>query len=108
MQARSPANIPALAYLNNKKQGELDFVVTYKDKVLPIEMKSGKDYERHSALDNVLKNPHYNIESAMVFCNDNLSVKGTVTYLPVYMLMFLQNSAWEGEPIFRLNLDGIR
>lgn len=31
------------------------------------------------------------IESEMVFCNDNVSVKGPVTYFPVYMLMFLKN-----------------
>ncbi len=97
----------SLAYFNSKKQGELDFVITYKDKILPIEIKSGKNYERHSALDNILKDSNYNIESAIVFSSDNLVVKGSVTYLPVYMLMFLQNSTWEGEPIYKLNLDEI-
>ncbi len=96
-----------MAYFNSKKQGELDFVITYKDKILPIEIKSGKNYERHSALDNILKDSNYNIESAIVFSSDNLVVKGSVTYLPVYMLMFLQNSTWEGEPIYKLNLDEI-
>lgn len=30
---------------NSKKQGELDFVVEHQGEVLPIEVKSGKDYE---------------------------------------------------------------
>lgn len=40
----------SLAYFNNKKHGELDFVVTYKEKILPIEIKSGKNNGRHSAI----------------------------------------------------------
>ncbi|MCF0199380.1 MAG: ATP-binding protein, partial [Bacteroidaceae bacterium] len=38
-----------LYYFNNKKQGELDFVVEYNENALPIEVKSGKDYARHNA-----------------------------------------------------------
>jgi predicted AAA+ superfamily ATPase len=85
----------ALAYYNNKKLGELDFVVTYEDKVLPLEIKSGKDYSRHSALNNVLKVPNYHIEEAVVFCNDNVSSDGAVTNLPIYMLMFLKTDRQE-------------
>ena len=97
----------SLAYFNNKKQGELDFVVTYKEKILPIEIKSGKNYERHSAMDNVLKVPNYEIESEMVLCNDNLSVKGPVTYCPIYMLMFLKNERIDKDIIYKLDLQGI-
>ena len=43
-----------LYYYNSKKKGELDFVVEHSGRVLPIEVKSGKDYEKHSALDNVM------------------------------------------------------
>ena len=96
----------SLAYYNNKKLGELDFVVTYEDKVLPLEIKSGKDYSRHSALDNVLKVQNYHIERAVVFCNDNVSTDGAVTYLPIYMLMFLKTGRQE-DIIYRLDLDGI-
>ena len=42
-----------LYYFNSKKQGELDFVIEYQDNVLPIEVKSGKDYTRHHALSTV-------------------------------------------------------
>ena len=78
-----------LYYFNNKKQGELDFVIEYNGEVLPIEIKSGKQYERHSALSNVLSDVTYEIKHAFVFCNDNIQVRGKITYLPVYMLMYL-------------------
>ena len=39
-----------LHFFNSKKQGELDFVIAQNGKVIPIEVKSGKDYERHNAL----------------------------------------------------------
>ena len=48
------------------KQGELDFVIAQNGKVIPIEVKAGKDYERHNALTNVLANDDYNIDFAYV------------------------------------------
>lgn len=69
-----------------KKQGEVDFLVTYKNEILPIEVKSGKDYKRHLALDNLLSNDEYEIKHAVVFCNSNLQVRGKITYLPIYMV----------------------
>lgn len=43
----------------------------------------------------------------MVFCNDNVSVKGPVTYFPVYMLMFLKNVHIDKDVIYKLDLQGI-
>ena len=60
-------------------------------RVLPIEIKSGKDYKRHNALKNVLETTNYAIQEAVVFCNDNVCVKEKVLYCPIYMLMFLKN-----------------
>lgn len=54
-----------LFYFNSKKQGELDFVIKLDDEIVPIEVKSGKDYERHNALKNVLANPDYDIKKRM-------------------------------------------
>ena len=71
-------------------EGELDFVVEHAGRVLPIEVKSGKDYEKHSALDNVMAVAEYGIEGAYVFTNDNVKVDGKLTYFPIYMVMFLQ------------------
>lgn len=79
-----------LYYFNSKRQGELDFIVEDNTEVLPIEVKSGKDYARHNALSNILNTPDYNIHRAVVFCNDNVSYRGAITYYPIYMLMFLQ------------------
>lgn len=87
----------ALYYFNSKKQGELDFVVEHDDKVLPIEVKSGKDYKRHNALSNVMGNAEYAIESAFVFSNGNIEQSGRVLYLPIYMLMYLKPSVMPDE-----------
>ena len=81
----------SLYYYNSKKKGELDFVVEHAGQVHPIEVKSGKDYEKHSALDNVMAAREYRIEEAYVFTNDNVKVDGKLTYFPIYMAMFLQD-----------------
>ena len=79
-----------LYYFNSKRQGELDFVVETGTGILPIEVKSGKDYTRHNALSNILATSEYEIRQAAVFCNDNVSCRKSITYYPVYMIMFLQ------------------
>ena len=79
-----------LYYYNSKKKGELDFVIEHAGQVLPIEVKSGKDYEKHSALDNVMSVAEYRIEEACVFANGNVKADGRLTYFPIYMVMFLQ------------------
>ncbi|MBR2674799.1 MAG: ATP-binding protein [Mogibacterium sp.] len=79
-----------LYYYNSKKFGELDFVIEEDGKVLPIEIKSGKDYYRHNAMDNVLKQSDYGIEEGYVFCGGNIEQIDKITYFPIYMLMFLQ------------------
>jgi len=81
----------SLYYYNSKKKGELDFVVEHAGRVLPIEVKSGKDYEKHSALDNVMATAEYGIEEAYIFTNGNVKVDGKLTYFPIYMVMFLQD-----------------
>lgn len=80
-----------LYYYNSKKYGELDFVIEYKGKVLPIEVKSGKSYQRHSALNNIIDVPNYAIDEAYVLSNYNVEVKGNITYYPIYMLMFIMD-----------------
>lgn len=76
-------------FFRNAKQGEVDFVVEVGGEVLPIEVKSGKAYKRHSALSNVLSTENYGIRRAVVLCEDNLQAEGRVTYCPVYMAAFL-------------------
>lgn len=74
---------------------------------VPLEVKSGKDYARHVALNNVMKNAEYGINEAIVLCNDNLSIRGNVTYAPIYMLMFIEKVKNEGPKIFKLDLGGL-
>jgi predicted AAA+ superfamily ATPase len=90
----------ALHYFDNKKRGEVDFLVDdfRRLSVLPIEVKSGKDYTVHSALDNFLSTPDYHIGEAVVFSNERevKTVKG-ITYLPIYDVMFMQREAVREE-----------
>ena len=81
-----------LHYYSSKKQGEVDFLVEYKSSLLPIEVKSGKDYKRHSALNNLLANQNYEIEGAVVFSNANIEREGKILYLPIYMAMFFEKN----------------
>lgn len=83
-----------LFYYDNRKQGEVDFIVDDYDSMSahPIEVKSGKDYSVHSALDNLLKNPDYHIVSGTVISNEReIYQKGKVTYMPVYFIMFMES-----------------
>lgn len=79
-------------YYNSKKRGEIDFVIERNGKVLPLEVKSGKDYTYHRALSNILDCDEYDIPEALVMNNDNLFVDGRITYVPVYMVMFIVKS----------------
>lgn len=96
-----------LYYYNSKKSGELDFVIKLDDKVLPLEVKSGKDYNRHNALSNVMRNDDYKIEKAFVLCNSNLQVKEKLIYLPIYMLMFIKNTELASF-VYKVDLSGIQ
>lgn len=88
-------------YYNSKKLGELDFLIEYGVRPLPIEVKSGKDYYVHSAINNVLKVENFGIKDAAVFTGYDLSVAGNVTYYPVYLVGFLREDYSETvvEPI---------
>lgn len=99
-----------LYYFNSKKQGEIDFVVEQNGNALPVEIKSGKDYTRHAALDNVLGNSDYAIPKAYVFHNGNVydMDAGRVVYYPMYMLMFLQRDQEPKEQIYRVDLSGLK
>lgn len=77
-------------YYNSNRLGELDFVIEYKGKILPIEVKSGKDYQIHSALNHCIDNKEYNIEEAFVFANCNVEKKGKISYMPIYMTGFME------------------
>lgn len=82
-----------LFYFSSKKQGEADFLVTYQNEVLPIEVKSGKDYKRHSALNNLLSSNEYGIKKALILADCNLEIIENKIYLPIYMIGFLKQES---------------
>ena len=87
-----------LKYYDNKAKGEVDYLVDDYDNltVLPIEVKSGKDYKDHRALDKFVDNEEYNIKRAVVLSNDReIVVKDKISYLPIYYSMFFKPSTPE-------------
>lgn len=50
-----------------------------------------KEANKYSALNNCLNNPQYEMPEGFVFANCNVKKKGKVVYLPIYMIMFLEN-----------------
>lgn len=62
--------------------------------VVPIEVKSGKDYTIHSALDKFILNKEYNIKRAYVLSNEQkIYSENGITYIPIYYIMFFQNDS---------------
>ena len=83
-----------LYYYDNKKNGEVDYLIDDVDNLsnIPIEVKSGKDYTVHSALDKFLSNEEYNIKKAYVLSNEQrVYTERGITYIPIYYVMFFQN-----------------
>ena len=81
-----------LFYYDNKHHGEVDFLIDDYDNlsVLPIEVKSGKDYKIHVALTHFTQTPDYHINKGIVLSNgQKWETKGTIIYIPVYFVMFL-------------------
>lgn len=93
-----------LYYYNNKKRGELDFLIEYDGEVLPIEVKSGKDYKVHRALSNIMDCGEFNLNRALIFNNSNLKVEGKLTYASIYMAMFLKQEIKDEDSIYKIDL----
>ena len=89
-----------LFYYDNRKNGEVDFLVDDFDSlsVLPIEVKSGRDYTIHSALNHFLSNKSYPVKSAIVLSNEReIKTVNNVTYLPIYFSMFIKPTQEDKE-----------
>ncbi|MCM1501933.1 MAG: ATP-binding protein [Bacteroidales bacterium] len=93
-------------YYNSKKRGELDFIIELNGKIVPIEVKSGKDYEVHRALSNIMDCTEYDLPEAIVLNNDNLHIDGKIIYAPIYMAMFIKRN--DTAPTFwKIDLSGL-
>ena len=84
-----------LFYYDNRSKGEADFIIDDYSSLsaVPIEVKSGKDYTVHSALNTFVQNEDYHIKKAFVLSNERtVKHKGKITYLPIYYIMFFRNT----------------
>lgn len=84
-----------LHYYDNKQRGEVDFLIDDYENltVMPIEVKSGKDYTVHSALDKFLNTEDYNVKKAVVLNNEReVREKNGVVYQPIYYCMFFDQN----------------
>ena len=85
-----------LFYYDNRHKGEVDYLIDDYDSLsaVPIEVKSGKDYTVHSALNAFVENEDYHIKKAFVVSNERtVTQKGKITYIPIYYIMFFDASS---------------
>lgn len=85
-----------LYYYDNKKNGEVDFLIDDVDNLsnIPIEVKTGKDYSVHSALTRFLSMDEYNVKRAYVLSNEQkVYTNDGITYIPIYYIMFFKNTS---------------
>ena len=95
----------SIYYYNSKKRGEVDFLVEHKGNVLPLEVKSGKDFSCHAALDNLMAEPSFGIPSAWVVSRSGeIATRDKTTYLPIYMTMFLERERLQTPLIYKVDL----
>lgn len=96
-----------LRYMNKRNVGELDFVVQRNGKIIPLEIKSGKDYKQHKALNNALSSEEWKLNQGIVFCMGNVETDEKVLYLPWYMIMFFKQYAPE-HMVVDVDLSGLK
>lgn len=80
-----------LFYYDNRNKGEVDYIIDDYGSLsaVPIEVKSGKDYTVHSALNHFVQNEDYHIKKAFVVSNERtVTQKGKIIYIPIYYIMF--------------------
>lgn len=93
-----------LYYYDANKVGEVDFVVQDGMDVNLIEVKSGNDYKKHKALDNLLEKDAWVFKDSYVLCKDNIQKEGEITYLPWYLVMFLKPRQLPDNLIYEVDL----
>ena len=98
------ANGFSLRYFDRKNLGELDFIIQKGNGAVALEIKSGKDYHRHAALDNVIANKEWKLQNGLVFCIGNIETAGKITYLPLYMIQFLKQEAMPESLVVQVDI----
>ena len=90
-----------LYYFDKQRVGEVDFIVEQHAGLVPVEVKSGKDYKSHRALNNLLAMEEYKLKESLVFCIGNVEVEDNVVYLPLYMIMFFKKENMLNKIVFK-------
>ena len=89
-----------LYYFDKQKVGEVDFIVEQHAELVPVEIKSGKDYKAHRALNNLLAVDEYKLKESLVFCVGNIETEDKVVYLPLYMIIFFKKENMLNKIVF--------
>lgn len=97
----------SLHFFDSKKYGELDFVVQNGLHIELVEVKSGKDYKKHAALDKVRQVSEWHAERSYVFCQGNIEEDDGVIYLPWYEIMFLKPNQLPESLTFEVDLSSL-
>lgn len=96
------ANDNRLFYYDNRTKGEVDFL--YDDfeslSVVPLEVKSGKDYKRHVAVNRFVSNDEYGIKVGYVLSNSReVETADKICYIPIYFSLFFDNRLTRNGPV---------
>lgn len=67
---------------------EIDFLISTRDKICPVEVKSG-NYRNHKSLDNFCTKFSSRIRDKYVVHTKNYKWVNGINYIPVYMVPFL-------------------
>ncbi len=96
-----------LYYFDKQKVGEVDFIVEQHAELVPVEIKSGKDYKSHRALNNLLAVDEYKLKESIVFCVGNIEIADKAVYLPLYMIMFFKKENMLDKIVFNNVADNL-
>jgi len=96
-----------LYFCKKKNLGELDFVIEMNGKVVPIEVKSGKNNKTHKSLEHFMKITEYHLERAFVLSTGNIEQVGNIIYLPIYMSYLLKEKKLMDTMIVDVDVSGL-
>lgn len=94
----------SLHYFDSKKYGEIDFVLQSGSGVSFVEIKSGADYRKHTALDNIRRVANWKKNSSYVFSCANVFEEDGIIYLPWYMAAFMHQSVIPAGTIYHVDV----
>lgn len=96
-----------LNYFDSKKYGELDFVIQNGMQTDILEIKSGKSYKNHAALNKVLNVEEWHFGKTLVFCKGNIEQAEKITYLPWYAIIFYQPRRLPPNSTYEIDLSAL-